>query len=394
MSNRSLVSSFVLFFLSACGGAPLHNGERFDLPTATSLGGAVLSAPRVQPIYFAGFPHAAEMETFMARLPTSGYWPAVTAEYGVGKLTALPGFSPTVTVPAAVTAADLQNLLGQVLTEGAATLGQARTDTIYALFFDPATAINVENMTLCGQGHPSGFHDELSIGDIKVPVAVIPTCATSDSDSRLTGADILMPSISHELVEAATDPYVRSAPAFLAIDDAHALWAAALGGAEVGDLCENELPALIVPDDIGFPVQRIWSNAAARAGTGPCVPVPPGEVYFNGQANLPDQVTLKSLGGTITVPALTAAVGQTASAQVSLHSVRAATTPVAVVAIEVDDPGGQISDHPQPVKANLGQTITVPITSSTDAKSGVVPLLIVASDGSAYHLWVGAINRR
>jgi hypothetical protein len=46
------------------------------------------------------------------------------------------------------------------------------------------------------------------------------------------------------------------------------------------------------------------------------------------------------------------------------------------------------------VKANLGQTIAVPITSSTDAKSGVVPLLIVASDGSAYHLWVGAINRR
>ena len=394
MSNRSLAPSVVLFFLSACGGAPLHNGDSFDLPTATSLGGAVLTSPRVQPIYFPGFPHAAEMETFMARLPTSGYWPAVTAEYGVGPLTVLTGFSPTMTVPAAVAAADLKNLFGQALTQGAATLGPARTDTIYALFFDPATAITVENMTLCGRGHPSGFHDEWSVGDVKVPVAIIPTCATSDSDSRLTGADILMPSISHELVEAATDPYVRSAPAFLAIDDAHALWAAALGGAEVGDLCENEMPNLIVPDDIGFPVQRIWSNASARAGAGPCVPVPPGEAYFNGQANLPDQVMLKSAGGTITVPVLTAAVGQTASAQVSLHSVRAATTPVAVVAIEVDNPGGQISDHPTSVKANLGQTVAVPITSSTGGKSGVAPLLVVASDGSAYHLWVGAIDRR
>jgi hypothetical protein len=393
VSQRSFVLG-VAVFLSACADPVMHNSATFDLPTAMSLGGAVLSAPRVQPIYFAGFPYTAEMNTFMARLQQSGYWPAVVAEYGAGQLTALPGYSPTVTVPAAVSATDLQNLLGQALTEGAATLGPARADTIYALFFDPATTITVEGMTLCGEGHPSGFHDEWSVGDTKVPVTVVPTCLTSDSDPRLTGADILTPSVSHELVEAATDPSVRTTPAFLAIDGAHALWATALGGAEIGDLCENELPNLIVPDDLGFPVQRIWSNAGARAGTGPCVPVPAGEIYFNGEANLPDQVKLRNQGGVITIPALNATIGQTISAQVSLHGVRNATTPVTVIAIELDDPGTQITDHPKSVKANLGQTIAVPISSSAAQKSGVVPLLVVASDGHAQHLWVGAINRQ
>ena len=57
----------------------------FDLPTAETLGGPVLASPRVQPIYFKGFPYPTDIDTFVTRLSASTYWPTVVAEYGVGR---------------------------------------------------------------------------------------------------------------------------------------------------------------------------------------------------------------------------------------------------------------------------------------------------------------------
>ena len=207
-------------------------------------------------------------------------------------------------------------------------------------------------------------------------------------------AFVITPSLSHELLEAATDPYVRSAPAYLAVDDRHALWAQAVSGGELGDLCENESPSLVVPADLGFPVQRTWSNAGARAGTGPCVPVPAGEIYFNGQADLPDQAQLDAgPGGAITVPALNAAVGQPVSASVLLRGTHNATSAVGVLAFEIVGPAHVLTAHRRPIMAMLGQQVSVPVDSAA-AKPGVSPLLIIAGTGETFHLWVGAINRR
>ena len=400
MLNGVLRRSFVLgvmLLYSACGGASTPSvTSDFDLPTAMTLGGAVLSSPRVQPVYFAGFPYSQEIDTFLGRLQAASYWQTVGAEYGVGAVSVLPGYSPSVTVPAAVTPDDLPGLLGQALQAMQTTDGSPpiRSDTIYALFFDPNTTISIMGVTLCGTGHPSGFHDEWQLGSVKVPVAVVPTCAMSDSDPGLTGADILTPSLSHELIEAATDPYVRSDPAYLAVDDNHALWAEALSGAEVGDLCENEVPSVIALPELGFPVQRIWSNSSAHAGTGPCVPVPAGEKYFNGQASLPNQVMLDNgAGGTVTLPALNAPAGQNVLAHVSLHTDHADTASAQVFALEFDDPKSTIRSDPTRVVARVGQTVPVPVTPSVASKTGLVPLVIGAFRTGTLHLWVGGINR-
>src|SRR5689334_13445643 len=70
---------------AGCGsGGGQSASAPFDLPTVVSLGGPVLAAPRVQPIYYAGFPHAGEIDGFLQRLAGSSYWTAIASEYGVG----------------------------------------------------------------------------------------------------------------------------------------------------------------------------------------------------------------------------------------------------------------------------------------------------------------------
>ena len=383
------------FAAAACSGDG-EGSSALDLPTAGTLGGPVMPSPRVQPIYFKGFPYAADIDTFATRLSASTYWPAVTAEYGVGALTAAAGYATNVALPASLTDANLPGLLVAALTEGAATLGPPRTDTVYALFFDPATTLVVMGHTLCAAGQPSAYHDEWTVGGMHVPVAVIPSCPTFPGQTTLTGVNVLTLALSHELVEAATDPLVYTQPAYGAIDRDHILWAVAFNGAEVGDLCENEQPLTVTPADIGYPVQRIWSNAAARAGTtGPCLPVPPGEVYFQAVGDLPEHGAFQDLNGVDhSVPVMSAGVGVAASAHVSFRGGTGAPTDLKAVAFELDDETSLGIEKPTPVMGKLGQAISLPIATSSLTTAGVVPLIIGASSGHGdLHVWVGGVHR-
>jgi len=355
----------------------------------------VLEEPRVQPIYFPGFPYASGIDTFFQRLATSTYWPAVVTEYGVGDLTALPGYATNVPVPATLSDIDLLGLLIQVLNEGNATLGAPRADTIYALFLSPDSTLTMQGQSFCGDGAPSANHDELTISDTHVAVAFFPACSTSSASSTLTGVDVLTPSVSREVVEAATDPFVYSNPAFGMIDGLHSLWAAAIHEEEVGDLCENERPNLITPPDIGYPVQRIWSNRSAQAGTGPCVPVPPGEVYFNAVAAMPTHVDSNRFGAAYSLPAMEAEVGQPVSAQISFRGGPTAPSPLTAVAFEIDDAGSLNVEQPTEVIGAPEQTLAAPVAASAPMTTGLLPLVIRATDAAhtAVHFWVGGINR-
>ena len=62
--------------------------------------------------------------------------------------------------------------------------------------------------------------------------------------------------------EAATDPQPLDNPAYLQVDDNHAVYARLTGGGgEVGDMCEAYADANFQPTDFPYMVQRIWSNA-------------------------------------------------------------------------------------------------------------------------------------
>ncbi len=100
----------------------------------------------------------------------------------------------------------------------------------------------------------SGYHGSMKVGSTDVVYAVIARCKT-----------VAMSSVTaHELFEAATDPYFSAYQGFSDFQNRPNI------GGEIGDLCEGRTD--VVPSDVGYPVPRIWSNAAASAGHDPCQP--------------------------------------------------------------------------------------------------------------------------
>jgi hypothetical protein len=397
LARRTLPLTATLAALcGACGSSdePVDVTD-LDLPTLAKLDGPVLTAPHVQPIYFPGFPYASDIDTFFQHLATSSYWPAVVTEYGVGALTALPGYATNLTVPASLNDTQLKDLLTQAFIEGSATLVAPRGDTIYALFLPPTSTLTFQGLTFCGEGAPGAYHDQWAVSGTSIAVAVIPTCTSASTSIQLTGVDVLTLAASHEVVEAATDPFPQSNPAWAAIDVPHILWAVAMSGSEVADLCENEIPNVLIPPDIGRAVQRIWSNASAKAGTGPCVPVPAGEVYFNAVADMPTHAKFfDPIGMAYSVPAMSAKIGQAAAAQISFRGGAGAPTKLLGAALEMDAADSFGLERPTTVMGSLGQRVAAPVATSA-TQAGLVPLVIAATDEArtAVHLWVGGINR-
>jgi hypothetical protein len=322
----------------------------------------------------------------------STYWPTVAKEYGVGDLTIMPSLATTVSSGAALTDTDIPGLLAQVFTSSGAALGSPSRDTIYLLLFPSTTTITAQGQVMCGDSAPSGYHTEFSLGGVNVPGIVVPSCPNYAGDATLTGVQALTPTISHEIVESATDPFTTTAPAYFDVDERHTIWSVAINGGEVADLCENETPDLATPDDIGYPVQRIWSNAAAKAGTGPCVPVPPGEVFFIAVPTLPNQVQVSYNGKQFSVPALNASVGAAASVQVSMRTERNVLQQWVVGALEFHSDNASVPP-PSGLTGQTGQTLQVSVVPNAGG-SGLFPLIIASASNNAVHFWVGAINRK
>src|SRR5207249_7804873 len=97
---------------------------------------------------------------------------------------------------------------------------------------------------------------------------------------ELHGFDVVSATSSHELVEAVTDPFPSSSPAFAAVDQDHSVWRL-FPLTELGDMCAVNAGADFRPRDLDYLVQRTWSNAAARAHRDPCGPRGDDDVYFN-----------------------------------------------------------------------------------------------------------------
>jgi hypothetical protein len=117
-----------------------------------------------------------------------------------------------------------------------------------------------------------------------IAYAVVPSCSFPGS---LTNAEEQTTmSMSHEIIEAATDPFSSDQQAqsvgWYGFDQGHFGWYYFNElQAEVGDVCEFYAEAFF-KNDPSFPywLQRIWSNSSVAAGHHPCVPAPNG-TYFN-----------------------------------------------------------------------------------------------------------------
>lgn len=241
------------------------------IPQVIQFGGPVLASPIVQPIFFASANDTDTepyVEGFLPALASSTYWTAVGAEYGVGAMTIMPSIVSTDTVPT-TDAAMVTYLAGQL--DGTHE-GWPVADTVSTIYM----VMLPSGQTYSGACTSfAGYHSENSKGGATgFSYAIIANCGGGGSATAL---DEVTDTISHELIEASTDPKVVSAPAFETTDTAHIAWSHE-AGAEVADMCEwtGNMQQRLVGN---YLVQRIWSNAAAMAGHDPCVPAPDGPYY-------------------------------------------------------------------------------------------------------------------
>ena len=307
-----------------------------------AAGGLVLHTPTIHFVLYPGNANETALVTYAQRLAASTYWTATTQEYGVGALS----YAATTTLtgqaaPSMITSAQIQTWMGQQIQSG--VFGAPDPQTIYTVVYPSTTQIQQPNPVspifgpINSCANFTGYHDNVSVAltdggpSTSFAYAVIATCSTSLDD--LTSV------MSHEWVEASTDPQVTSTgvfnlsggpnAAYFSVDSDHIIWDLLSVGGEAGDLCQPERPdAIFTPSDVGNAVQRTWSNALAAASHDPCAPDLAGQPFFDSAPVLDETVTFTSIiTGTIMTKGVTIPVGGSRTIEVDLFSDSATSGP-------------------------------------------------------------------
>ena len=366
-------------------------------PSITSYGGPVLANPVIVPVFFANEDPATviSMTDFAQKIGSTDYWAATTAEYGVGPATSTPAVSLTEVPPDVLSDSDVQTWLRGKLNKNDPAFPAPDADTVYVLHYPEGTAITAFGDESCfGFG---GYHSNVKLdaahGSLLVAYAVIPYC---DGFGGNDGIDGLTAVESHELIEAATDPYPNMKPAYASVDDAHFYWAVAVGGGENADMCAQNPSAFATFDELPYAVQRSWSNVSANAGHDPCVPTFPGEVYFNAAPELPDDIQIKYQGIPVTIKGVNIPVGGTRTIEV--HPFSDGDTGGGWD-IEVDDyypiPAihGSLALSLDRNSAQNGEKLYLTITVHDAGPNNVELFRLVSKGNGTTHQWFGAVGR-
>ena len=327
----------------------------FDPPTLKTYGGKVLTSPKIVSITFGNDPLADQIDQFITKIATSTYWAATTSEYGVGPLRASTNVR-IATAPATSSDSKVQSFLVQNM---GGSLGTFDPQAIYIIFYPATTAVG-------GGACESnlGYHYEIPNGSAgPIVYAVVPQCPMV-IEGNGTLIDEVTDVAAHELVEAATDPFPNTDAAYAYVDDLHAAWQMALAG-ENGDLCvQAKKDAGDRPADLGFFVQRSWSNVSAMANHNPCVPISStvvqGTTYFTAVPVLHDMFKVNVDGTKVTTK------GVTLPATIDLHLASDAPMPAWTLGARDDEefdgnPARLSFSFSAPTGAN-GDTVQLTIT--------------------------------
>jgi hypothetical protein len=348
-------------------------------------GGPVLASPNVVPIFWTGQSgqSPASVSSFLDSLATSSYWTQTTSEYGVGPLTVGAAITLPNTAPTMLTDATLRMQLTSAFT------GASDPNTIYMFVLPLGTTLN--DGGACCMAY-DGYHDEMTLAGKSVPYALVCNCPGFDGP-MIGDSDQLAAVMSHEIVEAVTDPHPSFHEAFGQTDDNDWAWTILTGG-EVADMCTFIPNWYIQLDGSTAQVSRSWSNAAAAAGTDPCVPVPAGEVYFNSSPVLPDMVNLQ---GT-TTKGVMIPQGTDRTVDVQLWSDGPEIGPWQVTAYDMssDFLGGaqELSFTWDKTSGSNGDTLKLTIhVVAADSQGGEV-FVVESKLGPAYSAWsVGTVGQ-
>lgn len=358
-------------------------------PQIVSYGGRVLSTPRIVPIFYPNDAYAAQLTTLAGKLGASDYWKQATSEYGVGKISVGTAIHLSQTAPSQLTDDQIATWLKSMLDGTHAAFGTPNTETIYTIFYPSQTSIDLQGTKSCQQF--GGYHNETQVGATKISYAVLPRC--SGADVGLSDIDALTVAASHEWVEAVTDPLPFTSPAYAYPDDDHLVWAI-FPLSEVGDMCTFNAGADIKPADLGFMVQRIWSNAAAKAGHHPCVPETAGETYFNTAPLFDGKVTIDfGQGQTAPTSGVRVPLGQSKTIELQLFS-EGTTGEWSVDVVDYNQLYNRTSpdlSFTMPVKTGKnGDKLSLTIKRNANGGYGGSAFVITSTLGKTQqNLWVG-----
>ncbi len=341
----------------------------------TLANGLVLTSPKVQYIGYQEDTLAPDVEAFLTELTKTQTWAEQTSEYGVGPLTVLPAILIAGTPPATLddntgNVTPFEKTLAANLSGTNPVWGAADPSTIYLFVLPSGTQVNSGGLCCDPSSGYYGYHAQAPVGSGNVAYAMVCNCPAFVTP-QLTALDNVTTTVSHELAEASTNPLYSSDEAYGAEDNPHAIWYTGTFGGEVADMCQNPSDSNYLPSGSTYMVQRSWSDAAAKAGTNPCVPVPPTGPYFNSYPTMTDQITLTAgsqFGTAVTTTGVKIAVGATRTIDVVLHSEAPTSGPWTVA---VQDLSEYIGD-------------TAATTVSLDKTSG--------SDGDVLHLTIKVLS--
>jgi hypothetical protein len=388
-------SLLLAFALVACGDntsgidAGFVEGPHQSAPQVVMNGGPILAAPEIVPIFFAGDSDMqGQVEVFLQALAASSYWTAVVGEYGVAAPTVMPTIVSTETPPTTDDA--LRGLLEsyfapppifELTTQPPDGWPRPNANTVYVVFLPAGVTLSAGTSVSCRDF--GAYHDETA--DARIVYALVPRCPTMHAP-----IDAITPALSHELIEAATDPHPQSKPGWIGVDDIDAVWDFT-PGPELGDMCEYIAAAYqrLVGEHV---VQRTWSNASAAAGHDPCVPTL-GTAYVAAAPAL-DVITFAFPGGGSTkTRGIAVPNGESRTVDVQLFS-DATTVDWAIVAQDV---ASVVQHLPAELEVSLdkplgnnGDTLRLTIKRLKDGDGGGSEFVVRSRvNGTTNSLWWG-----
>jgi hypothetical protein len=276
----------------------VYPAKHHPIPQLDYHGGSVLQRVRIVTITFTGNKHRDALRAFDHAITTTDWWKQTAEGYcidggaragcvGPGTATApeggawIPDGSTDdagdgyldVELPYDFTTNPITDAAIQTWLQGHILAGDfpaPDTQTLYMVYLPGTTSIDDPNIgTSCvnfGAYHNATVVTPDAGQPQEVAYAAMPYCDLGQGD--LANYQYLTEAASHEIAEAATDPF--SLPAFYL--DSNDAWEAQVVnvGGECGDMC------FFVADptynESGYNVQRIWSNQMAALGKQPCQP--------------------------------------------------------------------------------------------------------------------------
>jgi hypothetical protein len=389
-------------------GAGAGGEAGVDAPQVVNLSpqGPVLTAPKVLLIGYTVDSFLPDVEHQLVELTHTQTWAQQTSEYGVGPLTILPTISIPGTPPATLddnsgAPPPFEATLASNTSGSDPAWGAADPSTIYLFLLPQGTQVNSGGLCCDPDVGYFGYHGEAPVGSSNVAYAVICNCPDF-VEAPLTALDDVTTTVTHELAEAATDPFYVDQPAFAQEDNAHVIWEVGSFGGEVADMCQDNSDSNYTPPGSTYMVQRSWSNAAAKAGKNPCVPVPATGPYFNAYPTLPDMVTLTGgnaldNAGSVVTEGVKIPIGGTKTIDVVLHSDGPTSGPWQVTVQDLTEFSGGKAATKVSLDAASGSDgdvlhLTIKVLG-VDSSFGGEGFVLSSTLGQQQNLWFGAVGQ-